>query len=84
MFDKAKLKLFMEMLKELAPELEFRIEKMRIKLKGDKEPKTWIAFLMRDKEKKAEKNETKRQKNTTKRTGLGQGSGSRINTKRQS
>ena len=58
MFDKAKLKLFMGMLKELAPELEFRIEKMRIKFKGDKEAKTWIAFLMRDtegKEKKAER-----------------------------
>ena len=57
MFDKAKLKLFMGMLKELAPELEFRIEKMRIKFKGDKEAKVWMAFLMRDKdEKKAEKN----------------------------
>ena len=58
MFDKAKLKLFMGMLKELAPELEFRIEKMRIKFKGDKEAKTWIAFLMREeegKEKRAEK-----------------------------
>ena len=52
MFDKAKLKLFMGMLKELAPELDFRIEKMRIKFKGDKEPKMWIAFLMRDKEEK--------------------------------
>ena len=51
MFDKAKLKLFMGMLKELAPELEFRIEKMRIKFKGDKEAKVWMAFLMRDKTK---------------------------------
>ena len=57
MFDKVKLKVFMEMLKELAPELEFRIEKMRIKFKGDKEAKTWIAFLMRENKEKAEKDE---------------------------
>lgn len=56
MFDKVKMKLIMEMLEQLAPELEFKVvDKIKIKFKGDKEAKEWMAFLIRQKAEKDEK-----------------------------
>ena len=58
--DRVKLKMMMKLINELAPDMEFKIVE-KAKFDG----KVWMAFLMRDKEKKAEKDEQAREAPTT-------------------